>query len=621
MKIHIPMAWRRPVGSEPGRSPSQKDHDSTHTPARILRRWRASAPTAAHARGQAPSLRRDLATVALAWVLTGTALPLTAQPVDVSETAAREALRQAERERQQRARQEGPDVRLLGSVVRDAPLPKGESPCFPVAHIRLAGEGAARFAFALHTVVAGEDPAIGRCLGTRGIERVLTRVQNAIIARGYVTTRVLVAPQDLATGELILTVIPGRVRALRYVADRPVPPNALPLTPGDLLDLRDLEQGLENFKRVPSADADFEIAPASDNDAQPGESDLIVHYRRDFPLRLTLSVDDGGAKATGKYQGGVTLSLDNPLSLNDLFYASFNRDLGGGDAGARGTRGHSLHYSVPYGYWLLAVAANAYAYRQTVAAAAQNILYRGTARNHELQISRVVYRDAVRKTTASARAYLKQSRNYIEDVEIEIQRRRTAGYELGLAHREFIGSATVDASIGYRHGTGAFDALNAPEEAASPGSSRPIVITNTLALNAPFEIAGQKLRYNGQLRVQTNRTPLVPQDRFSIGGRYTVRGFDGESVLSAERGWLIRNDLGFVLPAIGSELYLGLDHGEVSGPSSNLLLGKRLTGFVIGLRGGYQGFSYDVFAGQPISKPDGFRTTGATAGFNLIWTF
>ncbi|WP_301102652.1 ShlB/FhaC/HecB family hemolysin secretion/activation protein [Propionivibrio sp.] len=26
----------------------------------------------------------------------------------------------------------------------------------------------------------------------------------------------------------------------------------------------------------------------------------------------------------------------------------------------------------------------------------------------------------------------------------------------------------------------------------------------------------------------------MPQDRFSIGGRYTVRGFDGESVLMAD---------------------------------------------------------------------------------------
>jgi hemolysin activation/secretion protein len=41
-------------------------------------------------------------------------------------------------------------------------------------------------------------------------------VQNAIIERGYVTTRILAAPQDLKTGVLMLTVVPGRVNAIRF---------------------------------------------------------------------------------------------------------------------------------------------------------------------------------------------------------------------------------------------------------------------------------------------------------------------------------------------------------------------------------------------------------------------
>jgi len=565
--------------------------------------------------------RRYKSVAALALAIAGNASPLSAQPISVPVTSAQEIQRQQERERLQRKLQEQPDVRLPRPPTVATRFPIGESPCFPISHVYLTGDSAARFKFALKSVLEGDDPAPGHCLGTQGINLVLTRVQNTIAAQGYVTTRVLVAPQDLKDGDLTLTVIPGRVRAIRYDSSTPVPGNALPLKPGDILNLRDLEQGLENLKRVPTAEADFQIAPASGKAAQPGESDLIVRYKQACPLRLTISADDGGVNSTGKYQGSVTLSYDNPLSLNDLFYASFNHDLGGGNAGARGTRGYSVHYSLPYGYWLLGLSTNYYIYRQSVAAASQSILYSGTSRNNEISLSRIVYRDAVRKTTASVRGYLNQSNNFINDTEIEIQRRRTAGYEIGLAHREFIGRATLDASAAYRHGTGAFDALTAPEETYSPGASRPIVITYSLALNAPFEIAGHKLRYNGQLRVQTNRTPLVPLDQFSIGGRYTVRGFDGESVLSAERGWLLRNELAYAITGMGSELYLGLDHGEVSGASSKLLLGKRLTGFVVGLRGGYKGFSYDVFAGQPLDKPDGFRTADTTAGFNLNWSY
>ena len=89
----------------------------------------------------------------------------------------------------------------------------------------------------------------------------------------------------------------------------------------------------------------------------------------------------------------------------------------------------------------------------------------------------------------------------------------------------------------------------------------------------------------------------------------------------AERGWLIRNDLGWSLGSSGQELYLGLDHGEVGGQSAELLVGKRLTGAVLGLRGGYKDLSWDLFAGVPVSKPDGFRTAHHTGGFNLTWSF
>lgn len=38
-------------------------------------------------------------------------------------------------------------------------------------------------------------------------------------------------------------------------------------------------------------------------------------------------------------------------------------------------------------------------------------------------------------------------------------------------------------------------------------------------------------------------TPLTSPDMFSIGNRWTVRGFDGERTLTASHGWYIRNDI------------------------------------------------------------------------------
>ena len=51
------------------------------------------------------------------------------------------------------------------------------------------------------------------------------------------------------------------------------------------------------------------------------------------------------------------------------------------------------------------------------------------------------------------------------------------------------------------------------------------------------------------LMTPAGREPVTldAQDRFAIGGRYTVRGYDGEASLSAERGWLLRNDLSWAV--------------------------------------------------------------------------
>ena len=116
----------------------------------------------------------------------------------------------------------------------------------------------------------------------------------------------------------------------------------------------------------------------------------------------------------------------------------------------------------------------------------------------------------------------------------------------------------------------------------------------------PFALSDQRLRYIGSWRSQWNRTPLVPQDRFSIGGRYSVRGFDGENILSADRGWTLRNEVGLALGQTGQELYTGVDYGEVSGQASKFLIGKRLAGAVVGVRGGYKGLSYDWSVGTPL---------------------
>lgn len=541
---------------------------------------------------------------------------------------AQEFIRQQERERRLREQQE-PRLDIQLDALTDSEtqrIPDNELPCFFIREIALSGESAADFRWALKAANQPDDPAAGRCLGAKGINLVMSRIQNAIIARGYVTTRVLAAPQDLTQGTLVLTVIPGRINTIGSASgteDHANTWNALPMQPGDLLNLRDIEQGLENLKRLPTADADIKIAPAdarATNDA-PGLSDLQVHYRQAFPWRVTLSADDGGSRSTGKYQGSATLAYDGWLNLNDLLYFSRNQDLGGGDPGSRGSTGHTFHYSVPYGYWLFSTTYSNGDYHQAVVGLNQTYIYSGHNRQTELKVSRLLWRNAIQKFGGHLRGFHRQARNYIDDTEVEVQRRVTSGWEAGLNHRIHLGSGVLDVNLSYRRGTGALDALRAPEEAFGEGTSRFKVTNADFNLNLPFRLGNQPLRYSLSGRMQREHSRLLPQERFSIGGRYTVRGFDGESTLMGERGLLLRNELSLPLGQSRHEAYLGLDYGQVGGPSAAYLQSEKLAGTAIGLRGALFGVSYEAFGGVPLHHPDRFKTASTAAGFNLSYSF
>ena len=537
--------------------------------------------------------------------------------------------RQQQQEQQRRHQlEQTPDVMLMAPEKATSQTRPIETPCFSIQRLQLqngSGLPLPRFDWVIEQFIASDTPIfLGQCVGAQGVAWLIELIQKILVDRGFITTRVLVTQQDMSQGTLILTLIPGRIRSIRL--SEPIDPranlsNALPMQAGDILNLRDIEQALENLKRVPTAEADIQIEPAQDDGAHLGDSDLVVSYRQPFPFRLTVNADDSGTKATGRYQGSVTLSYDNALTLNDLFYVTNTNGMGGGDSGPRGTHANTIHYSLPIGYWTFGATSSTSSYYQTVAGLSQSYVYRGTSENNDIKLNRLLMRDDKQKLNLAVRAFQRKSNNYIDDTEVNVQRRVVGGWDSTLNYKAFIQDTSLESNLTYKRGTGAFGSIPAPEEAFNDGTSRFALVTADVNLTVPFKVDAQRIRYNGFLRVQKNRTLLTPQDRFVIGGRYTVRGYDGESVLSAERGWFWRNDLSFALGDSGQELYAGLDTGQVGGPSSELLVATRLTGAVLGLRGAIQKLNYDFFIGTPVNKTDNFKTAGSTAGFSLSASF
>lgn len=548
-------------------------------------------------------------------------------PVTPDTEALRRRDESADQERRQR--QQAPAVRLPaqddGSADDGKPLPT-EPGCFPVQRIvltlperlpervRAAGQRhLARGPF--HELQAHLDQDRGLCLGPAAIAELAARAGRRLLAQGYSTTRIMVPEQDLSAGTLSLVLLPGIVRDIRFAdpAQSANWRNAFPLAPGDLLNLRDLEQGLEQMKRLPSQEVDIDIVPGE----EAGESDLILRIKRGKPWRLGGTMDDAGARATGKLQAGLQLALDGPLGLNDLFSASLQSDADRAGA-ARGAGGSQLAYALPFGYWTFSLSAGRSAYHQRIAGHNQTFLSSGHASNVEWKMQRLFQRDQTQKNSWQFSLGKRWSRAYIDDTEIALQRRDASHAEIAWLHRHYLGSSQLDLALATRWGVGWLKGqADPPGRQPDAPTLRYTLHTLDAALATPFSLAGHAAMHNATLRLQLSRSPLYLSEQMSIGGRYTVRGFDGETVLAGERGFYLRNDFSLPLAASAHAVYLGLDVGRVAGPATRELAGRRLAGAALGLRGRLGSLAYDLFAGWPLSKPPDFPARHPVFGFSL----
>ena len=100
-----------------------------------------------------------------------------------------------------------------------------------------------------------------------------------------------------------------------------------------------------------------------------------------------------------------------------------------------------------------------------------------------------------RNTIFVLRPFEKENKNYIEDYELDNQRKKTAGYEIGLSSQIFIENGHIVFGTTYKKGTGARGALKAPQEDYNDGTNRFGIISVDFNFNKsssimPFTVCG-----------------------------------------------------------------------------------------------------------------------------------
>ncbi|MDO8277740.1 MAG: ShlB/FhaC/HecB family hemolysin secretion/activation protein [Burkholderiaceae bacterium] len=524
--------------------------------------------------------------------------------------------RQEERSREQqrtlepKADELTPDVRR--PVVRAFP---SDTQCFVINELSLSESSPVRFGWLLDAAL----PYLRRCVGVKGLSFIAAELDERLHDQGYATTRVGLPPQSLHSGRLVVHVNVGRVAAIRMVRPGPGNPpdeawgtwrNAFPLSVGDILDLRALEQGVENMKKLPSQSVATRLEPG----AQPGSSVVYIE-RKETTLkdrvRGGITLDNSGSRALGRAQLQASVSVDNPAGLNDMVTLGLATNVRQPTASHR-SQSASAGYTVPWGYNLLSLNASRSRFAQYVQGTTVRFLSSGASESADAKLSRTLWRTASSKLGVHGAVSTRRAFSYLDDTEVIIQRRRTTSVETGIGYEHLFENSFFEGELAYRRGMpwrGAQQDLASADEGGL--TVRPRLWTLHAAYRRDFQFAGRGFQYGATLRGQHTRNTTLSVDQMAIGGRYSVRGFDGDAVLLAENGVVLRND--FTTPlklwdGLQTTGFLAIDYGRVWGPSDTQLAGRKLVGLALGLKGRFRATQFEATLATPLHHPDAFAS-------------
>lgn len=493
------------------------------------------------------------------------------------------------------------------------------------------------------------------CLGVAEIEALLADITRIYIKRGYIAARAYVPPQDMSKGRLDIRVVEGKVSAITLEnasgeekadaagnesgADkkegasmqkespakiRPIYfGNIFPGVIGDPLNLRDIEQGLDQLNRLSSHNAAMDIRQGE----QPGDSIIVVHDTPSKRWHGSVNADNQSSRSIGRNQAAVTLSLDSPFGINDFISATRRQAVP--DEDGRGSSSENYSYVLPFGYHTFSSGYSNSRYESTLhTAGGIDLQSAGDTHNLFLRDDFVAWRGQSGRLLLSAALTRKDNKSYLAEQLLAVSSRRLAVLDLGGSLNTAWAGGVFGLDLGVSAGLRGLGALEdqegLPKDAPRAQFRK---ITYGLSYSHPFHLAGLDASVSSQLNGQHGIDPLYGSEQIGIGGIYSVRGFY-ETSIAGDSGYYLRNEASVQKPAgrlFGKLLmlkpYLALDVGDARSAVAATPAGT-LAGAAVGLTAYSGPLFMDVMAGHPVYQSDVLGSEeGSSAFFRFSWAF
>ncbi|MBP8851432.1 MAG: ShlB/FhaC/HecB family hemolysin secretion/activation protein [Moraxellaceae bacterium] len=356
----------------------------------------------------------------------------------------------------------------------------------------------------------------GRCLSSSDLQALQQGMNSLALSRGLVTTRVVIPEQNLSSGILQLEVWPGHMEAATLNSPyRMELEAALPLSNGDVLNLRALEQAIDNLNRLESLQASVELRPGE----KPGGSIAAFTVNRLQPWHLAAVWDSEAMEQHPVNTARASLTLDSPLKLAD-------RLIVGANATVRGTEvdnayGGSIDYDAPIGWWRIAVGADQFEYRNPITSGLTTFVSSGKSQSIRAEVSRVVWRDNKHRLNIALLGKQRINNNYIDSIAIGVSTSRLKAMGLRADISRVAAPWVMDASLSAEQGEARTLAMPSPVDA---DYSR--VIANTR-----LQYHWKKSSLSWSVSGQWSDSILLPSEQYALAGN--IKGFSPLSLNAA----------------------------------------------------------------------------------------
>ncbi len=472
-------------------------------------------------------------------------------------------------------------------------------------------------------------PFLHKHLGRNRINVLLRRLTQMYIDAGYVTTRVYLGQQNLASGTLVVTIVPGRIQALMIngAALRPTDTSehgyprhggglltdagtawAFPQSAGDVLRLSDLEQGVDQINRLRRNQAEIHILPGHAS----GDSIVSVTNRYSGPFNYNLGIDNYGGRQTGRTRYRGSVGADNLIGLQESLSLSF--------VGSDNTNALVASAAMPYGNQTFSYTTSLSEYQQVIGGAA---LLWGRTLSQIVGWNDVLARSKTGRLSLDVTLSKLRSERTVNDSDLDPHSLTVARIGLsGLRHFGANGGvAALSTEFGVSHGLSWLDASrDSPnllgEDAHSQFTKYGTRVSLTLPLPRTFD---HLFAYRTSAVAQYSHAALFDSQQIFIGGMDTVRGFL-EGGIGGDSGFYLRNEIAWsdapVLHGVRWEPYVFIDGGKAHLTAQAGW--PTLVGTGVGTRAQWKawsrGMSCEVLVGRSLAQPN---SLGSKAGVAL----